>query len=179
MEKQVLHEIRVEQVSGKKEELRRMFGERVKKIVRLRPPSRFEIPTLPLLTNPFTGLDDRAAQRTFRRTPLPSLADDGHPAAHAAPAVRGLIHASLQDVATADRVRRGGVPHALLALARRPYRGVADRVGLDHPRERRVVSLVRQRRGEGTGGAGGEADGGETRAGTDRFGAAEDRAVWS
>ena len=91
---------------------------------------------------PFTGSDDRATQRTFHRTPLPSLSDNGHPAAHAAPRVRGLIHAPLQAVAATDRVRLGGIPHAHFARAHRPDCGVADRAGLDHPRERRVVALV-------------------------------------
>ena len=132
--------------------------------------------------SPSRGPDDRAAQGAVRRTPLPSLADDGHPAAHAAPAVRGLVDVPLQAVAAAERVRLGGIPHAHLARARRPDRGAADRAGSDHARERRdvvVAPLVRYSRGEGAGGAGAEARRGEARAGTHRFGAAEDRADWS
>ena len=131
---------------------------------------------------PSRGPDGRAAQRTVHRTPLPSLADNGHPAAYAAPAVRGLVDVPLQAVAAAERVRLGGVPHAHVARARRPDRGAADRAGPDHARERRdvvVASLVRYRRGEGAGGTGAEASRGEARAGTRRFGAAKDRADWS
>jgi inner membrane protein COX18 len=43
VEKQVLHEMRLERVSGTKEELRKIFGERVKKVVRPRPPSSSKI----------------------------------------------------------------------------------------------------------------------------------------
>lgn len=123
--------------------------------------------------------DDSAAQRAFRPAPVLSLVDDAHPAAHAASAVRGLVHAPLQVVAAADSIRLGGVPHAHLARARRPNRGAADRAGHHHVCERRVLSLVRQHRGEGAGGTGAEADRREARAGTARFGAAKDLAVRS
>ena len=43
MEKQVVHEMRVERAGGTKEELHRAFGERVRKNVRLCPLSHFEI----------------------------------------------------------------------------------------------------------------------------------------
>ena len=42
VEKQVIHEMRVKRAGGTKEELNRAFGERVQKIVRLCPQSRFE-----------------------------------------------------------------------------------------------------------------------------------------
>ena len=42
MEKQVVHEMRVERAGGTKEELHRAFGERVRKIVRLWTQTRFE-----------------------------------------------------------------------------------------------------------------------------------------
>jgi inner membrane protein COX18 len=43
VEKQVVYEMRVERAGGTKEDLRRAFGERVRKNVRLCPHSRFEI----------------------------------------------------------------------------------------------------------------------------------------
>ena len=124
--------------------------------------------------------DDRATQRAFRSIPLPTLADDAHPATHAAPRVRGLVHVLGQALAIAEqRVRLGGVPHAHVARASGPDGGAADRAGHDHARERRVVALVHQRGGEGARGRRGEARRGATRARADRFGAAQDRAVRS
>lgn len=117
VEKQVVHEMRVERAGGAKEELRRAFGERVKKIVRLCPHSRFEIFHSSSYYYSFTRPDARTTQRTFRRTPLSSLANNAHPAAHAASAVRGLIHVSLQTIAITNRVRLGVIPHAHFALA--------------------------------------------------------------
>ena len=124
--------------------------------------------------------DDRATQRAFRSTPLPTLGDDAHPAAHAAPRVRGLVHVPGATLAGAEqRVRLGGVPHAHVARAPGSDGGAADRAGHDHARERRVVALVRQRGGEGARGRGAEARRGAARARADRFGAAQDRAVRS
>ena len=122
--------------------------------------------------------DDGATQRAFRSTSLPTLGDDAHPAAHAAPRVRGLVHVLGATLAGAERrVRLGGVPHAHVARASGPDGGAADRAGHDHARERRVVALVRRRGGEGARGRGAEARRGAARARADRFGAAQDRAV--
>ena len=127
-----------------------------------------------------THKDGRATQRAVRSTPLPTLGDDAHPAAHAAPRVRGLVHVPGPTLAAAEQpVRLGGVPHAHVARAPGPDRGAADRAGHDHARERRVVALVRQRGGEGARGRRTEARRGAARARADRFGAAQDRAVRS
>ena len=182
--------MRVEQPRGTKEELREMFSQRVQKAVRRVHTSvakKKEIPPTHtqhscMKPKPET-IDDRATQRAFRLTPLPPLADDAHPAADAAPRVRGFVRVALAAVVAAavERrvLRRRGVPHAHVARARRSDRGAADRARRDHSRERRVVQVVRQRGGEGARGRGAQARRGEARGGADRVGAAEDRAVWS
>jgi hypothetical protein len=127
--------------------------------------------------------DDCAAQGALCGAPMPSLADHAHTATHAASALRALVHLSLAHLSTTNSIRLRVAPDSLIARARRPDRGAADRLGPDHPRERRdldlALGLVRQRRGESARRARAEADRGEARPRTRRFGAAEDRAICS
>ncbi len=55
VEKQVVHEMHVERVLGTKEELNRKFRERVQKVVRSYPHSRFGVSAYPLIIIRFHG----------------------------------------------------------------------------------------------------------------------------